>query len=30
MAAAGEALGRHLGANWVDYSEMQVDDETIV
>lgn len=30
MAAAVEALGRHLGANRVGYSEVQDDDETIV
>ncbi|MBL0407371.1 PAS domain-containing protein [Microvirga aerilata] len=30
MAAAVEALGRHLGANRVGYSEVQAGDETIV
>jgi hypothetical protein len=30
MAAAIEALGRHLGANRVGYSEVQADDESIV
>ncbi|WP_262029263.1 HWE histidine kinase domain-containing protein [Microvirga sp. Mcv34] len=30
MAAAVEALGQHLGANRVGYSEVQADEETIV
>ncbi|MGO4527174.1 HWE histidine kinase domain-containing protein [Microvirga sp. 2MCAF35] len=30
MAAAVEALGQHLGANRVGYSEVQADDDTIV
>ncbi|WP_114946136.1 HWE histidine kinase domain-containing protein [Microvirga calopogonii] len=30
MEAAVEALGQHLGANRVGYSEVQADDETIV
>ena len=30
MAAAVAALGQHLGANRVGYSEVQADDETIV
>src|SRR5215217_6164134 len=30
MAAAVQALGQHLGANRVGYSEVQADSETIV